>query len=208
LGREYVTGHTNAISSRAASVSSASSKCATGQCTGAPYSSLGICYNCHNLSNLLVPVCQTESLPLPLGAGGWSYPCGYQWNGTFVTGVSLFDKSHTTVFQTIGVGDQVFLNKSSHYWNSTVFMNASNVILDFYIAFVPGGEAQIRNHTKPIMMECMYQWCVKTFETSYSAGFLKETVLSAQLPQDRDLTTATEGLAYPADGPYVLMAAG
>jgi hypothetical protein len=118
------------------------------------------------------------------------------------------DKSHTTGFQTIGVGDQVFLNKSSHYWNSTVFMNASNVILDFYIAFVPGGEAQIRNHTKPFMMECMCQWCVKTFETSYSTGFLKETVLSTQLPQDRDPTTATEGLAYPADGPYVLMAAG
>jgi len=113
------------------------------------------------------------------GATGFMYPCGFRLNTTFVTGVSGYWDKTAMGLSTILVGSEV---TRTTVVNSTVFQNASNVILDFYLGFVPGGTPQILRNATPVLLECVYQWCVRTYNASHIDGRLEEKVLSTYLP--------------------------
>ncbi|KAH7081715.1 hypothetical protein BKA63DRAFT_216226 [Paraphoma chrysanthemicola] len=206
----------NAISTPNQSVRSAPSSCPTERCTWAPYSSLGVCHRCKDVSQLVAPVCQQRSMAFPEGTGGSAVePCGYQINGTFLTGTyGLWDRK-TVGLATFMAKTQTRQNMTPVYWNSTVFANAPNALLDFYIGFVPGGDAQILRNATPVLLECLFQWCVKTFQATHVNGSLEEEVMSVYLPPDTESPTqlgflkntpATFGTA-PND-PFVMTAAG
>jgi hypothetical protein len=117
--------------------------------------------------------------------------------------------SHTTVRQT--VGNRLSLNSGIIYYNSTVFQRASNALLDFYVAYTPGGDPEILRNATPVLKECLFQWCVKTFRGSYQNGRLEETVLSTYLPPD--ITTAstrymTATLGTDSNDQFAMVAGG
>jgi len=200
-GRTLATQISEMISDRNDSVKAAPSVCPTGRCTWPSYSSLGVCHRCQDVSRLLEYVCQTESLNGP-STNGYQYPCGYRLNATLVTGTwGYFDKN-ALGFSTMLVGSQVGSRAHPNYWNSTAFQNASNVILDMYVGFVPGGELQMLRNATPVLLECVYQWCVRTYEASHRDGRLEETVLSTYLPPDTGSTSPA------SNGAFVMTAAG
>lgn len=206
----------NAISTRNQSVRSAPATCPTGRCTWAPYSSLGICHRCQDVSRLLLRTCSQRYMQIASGdAFSASKPCGYHINGTLVTGFYGTEQKFTLGLTTFVAGARMNRSTTFAHWNSTVFQNSPNAILDFYIGYVPGGESQILRNATPILLECLFQWCVKTFEASYVDGNLRERILSTHLPPDAesviDLGTAnnepyTLGTA-PNDG-FAMTAAG
>lgn len=203
----------NVISTRNETVRSAPSLCPTGRCTWAPYSSLSICHRCQDMSRLLVPVCQKADLTQPTGNNFVTNPCGHRHNMTLATGVWGVMRESYTGLSTMVVGDLVLTSYGNFPWNSTAFPRATYTLLDFYISFVPNGyQGTLRNET-PVMMECLFQWCVKTFEASYQEGRLHERVSATYIPPD-----ATEPIPVPnprfnllrsaPNDPFVMSAAG
>ncbi|KAF2819752.1 hypothetical protein CC86DRAFT_429958 [Ophiobolus disseminans] len=179
------------------------SVCPTGRCTWAPYSSLGVCHRCQDISQLLQPVCQIDTLSGPGQTSGFQYPCGYRFNSTLVTGVWGYWSKTAMGLSTMMVGSERFKDQAvSIKVNSTAFRNASSVLLDFYIAFVPGGDPRVFQNATPVLQNCIYQWCVKTYEAFHTKGRLEETILSTYLPPD------TQGTRSSPNNGFVMTAAG
>ncbi|KAH7409986.1 hypothetical protein DE146DRAFT_332961 [Phaeosphaeria sp. MPI-PUGE-AT-0046c] len=200
----------NALAERDKPVRSAPARCTTGRCTWAPYSSLAVCHTCQNMSHLLVPHCQRAELNRPDGTSGATNPCGHRLNTTLMTGIWGNAREAYMGLSTVVVGD--FVPSSSGYfkWNSTAFRNASHPLLDFYIGFVPGGYPGILRNETPVLLECLFQWCVKTFESSYQEGRLHERTLATYLPPDKsEVSDTPEGtLLRSAPNEAFVMLAG
>lgn len=203
-GRSLGSNIADAIADRSNSPQASPSICPTGRCTWAPYSSLGVCHRCQDVSRLLQPVCQTESISSPQGTIGFQYPCGFRLNNTLITGVWGYWEKAAMGLSTTLVGNRYYIPGGYTPWvtNSTVFQNASNVLLDFYIGYVPGGNPQTFQNATPVLKECVYQWCVKTYEASHEEGRLEEKVLATYLPPDMDGTrpATNEGFVMTAAG--------
>jgi hypothetical protein len=204
----------NVISARDEPVRSAPSLCPTGRCTWSAYSSLAVCHRCQNLSHLLIPVCQKAALNLPGGSLTATNPCGYRFNTTLVTG-SWGNPGYLyyTGLSTMVVGDRLQTLSDPIFWNSTVFQKAPHTLLDFYIGFVPGGDQGSRRNATPVLSECVFQWCVKTFEASHRDGRLVERVLSTYLPPDMTEVIPVNPnpdflLGNAPNDPFVMMAGG
>jgi hypothetical protein len=186
-GPRYIVSQiAKALSDRDTAVKAATSVCPTSQCSWAAYSTLGVCHQCQDVSSLLVPVCQIETLQSPgEKSGGFQYPCGFRLNNTLVTGVYGYWDKKALGLSTMLLGG--YLRKDiglKSFWNSTRFANAQNALLGFYIGFQPGGEPHASNNATPVLMECVYQWCVRTLEASYKDGRLEEKLLATYLPPD------------------------
>jgi hypothetical protein len=152
-GQSVASDVANAISTKDGSVMSAPSLCPTGRCDWAPYSSLGVCHKCEDISHLLSPVCGIVDIRyIP-----FNNPCGYLYaNGTLFTGVSGVPRQDFYGLTTAVVGSQLRGNLSQTL-TSTAFQHASHAILDFYVAFTPGGASGIQRNATPVMLECLYQ---------------------------------------------------
>jgi hypothetical protein len=205
----------NAIVSGNEPIKSAPSECPTGRCTWASYSSLGVCHKCKDVSSLLVPVCQRASLNFPGGGGGGLSPCGYRLRDvpeTLITGtysLLLYPRKAAIGLAVVVVDRTRLLSKQAVFsYNSTMFQNATNTILDFYVAFVPGGEPEVRRNATPVMLECLFQWCVKTFDASHENGHLNERLLSTYLPPDVDSASVRPDYSEPGpfNNPFVMLA--
>jgi hypothetical protein len=191
------------ILDRNRSVNVAPSVCPTSRCSWRPYSSLGICHQCQDVSYLLVPVCQKESLNHPRGIQGVQNPCGHRLNDTLVTGVWGYFEKRAMGLSTMLFGKPIsYKNPYGVFWNSTAFPKASSVLLGFYIGYVPGGEPQVLRNVTPVLKECVLQWCVRTYEASHNNGRLEEKVLSTYLPPDGESARSTtdDGLVLTAAG--------
>lgn len=205
-GPRYIASQiAKALSVRDTPVKAVTSVCPTSQCSWAAYSTLGVCHQCQDVSSLLVPVCQIEKLASSGGmSGSFQYPCGYRLNNTLVTGVYGFWDKKALGLSTLLLGG--YLRRDiglTSFWNSTSFPNAQNAILGFYIGFQPGGEPHVSNNSTPVLMECVYQWCVRTYEASYKDGHLEEKLLATYLPPDVDpagSVFAPDGLRMTAAG--------
>ncbi|KAF2115457.1 hypothetical protein BDV96DRAFT_492941 [Lophiotrema nucula] len=170
----------DAAISRNGSVKPAPSICPTGRCNWTSYDSLGVCHQCQDVSNLLEYICKNHTSSL-LPYGGASNPCGWQLNSSWVAGDSgSFRFRSTTGLSTIIVGDATpqTATFSSGSWNSTVFADAENPILDFYLGFIPGAKINLPTNATPTLVECLFSWCVKTFQSSHESGVLTEAVMS------------------------------
>jgi hypothetical protein len=82
------------------------------------------------------------------------------------------------------VGDRIQTMSDPIYWSSTVFQKDPHTLLDFYIGFAPSGNHGSLLNTTPVLSECLFQWCVKTFEASHQDGRFVKRVLSTYLPPD------------------------
>lgn len=211
--RSAVLEVANALAAKNESIRPAPSLCPTGRCTWAPYSSLAVCHRCQNMSQLLVPICQkrTEPLNLAARAGGALNPCGHRLNGTLVTGIYGIQREFHTGLSTMVVGTDEWTKSNYVTWNSTAFRNAAHTLLDLYIGFVPKGYQGILRNESPVLFECLFQWCVKSFEASHNDGRLQEKTLATYLPPDTEVTpnlsTSTLLRLAPND-PFVMIADG
>lgn len=205
----------NAIANKNEPVRSAPSLCPTGRCTWKPYSTLAVCNRCQDMSHLLVPICQRADLNQPGRDSGTVNACGYRLNMSLVTGSHGVQREFYTGLSTVFVGDIVRADSlgNSYPWNSTAFQKSTHTLLDFYLGFVPNDyQGTLRNQT-PILLECLFQWCVKTLEASHQEGRLHEKVLATYIPPD-----APEPLDIPdrrvnplksaPNDPFVMSAAG
>ncbi|KAF2027917.1 hypothetical protein EK21DRAFT_91139 [Setomelanomma holmii] len=129
----------------------------TGRCNWAPYSSLGVCHRCQDVSRLLRHMCQKKALALGSGGIGAANPCDYALNTTFVTGMwSNSGSVYTIGLTTMVVNRYVQTTSGDVYLNSTVFRNTPNVLLDFYVGYTAGGDAQILRNATPVLHECVF----------------------------------------------------
>jgi hypothetical protein len=132
-------------------------QCSTANCTWPTYSTLGVGHTCQDVSYLLQYICENNTdLDLPHQTVKASDPCGYKVNNTFVTGVQgNLGFRKVTSLSTVVVDTLDIMSAGSTYWNTTAFNNSTLPILDFYIAYTPGGpEAAFRNQT-PVLLECL-----------------------------------------------------
>ncbi|KAF2730106.1 hypothetical protein EJ04DRAFT_545961 [Polyplosphaeria fusca] len=139
--------------------------CSTGRCNWTNYNSLGVCHTCQEISNALHQ------------SGILTNPCGYTLNGTFMSGQYYRNYERTIALSTVVTGDRAKI-AFNDTWNSTIFGDAVNPIVDFYVGYTPGGDPQLRQNATPVLLECLFSWCVKTFESSYENGSLREKLVS------------------------------
>lgn len=132
-------------------------QCSTANCTWPSYATLGVGHTCQDVSDLLQYICENNTkLALPQQVVSAVDPCGYKVNDTFVTGVegNLGFRKVTSLSMLV-VETFDFESSGNHFWNTTAFHNSTLPILDFYIAYTPGGpEAALRNQT-PVLLECL-----------------------------------------------------
>jgi hypothetical protein len=144
------------------------------------------------LSRLLVPVCQKAALVQPNGNSNALNPCGHRLNMSLATGIWGIQREFHAGLTTMVVGDSVQNSSGFFSWNSTAFRKAPHTLLDFYLAFVPDGYQGILRNETPVLLECLFQWCVRTYESSHQDGRLHEKVLATYTPPD-----STEALDVP-----------
>ncbi|KAF2201659.1 hypothetical protein GQ43DRAFT_486696 [Delitschia confertaspora ATCC 74209] len=171
------------------------SQCSTGNCTFPEYSSLSVCHQCVDLSYTLEYVCANYTrLELTGSSTSTSHPCGYKLNGTLLVGTTDFHKNHTIVLSAFAVGDDM---KTDVYWNSTTFADFTFPIIDFYLAYTPGGPEETRKNSTPVMINCLLSWCIKTYQARHISGVLHETATKAVLynPEPGFLPSATNSSA-------------
>lgn len=158
--------------------------CPTGHCNWTAYSSLGVCHRCEDLSTLPQYICTDKTEKLR-GTPGVKV-CGFQLNNTFLVG-SYEKSSGRTGSQNLSVlvvGDTYPKGNFGKAWNSTVFTDVPNAILDFYVAYIPKEDFQPQRNTTLTLLECFVHWCVRSYKASYDNGILQEQLVStyAQLP--------------------------
>ncbi|OCK84484.1 hypothetical protein K432DRAFT_440020 [Lepidopterella palustris CBS 459.81] len=147
-------------------VSPPPSTCPTGNCTWPLFSSLG-----NYTAVQLVQGITTD------------YACGYVLNSTLMVGTFIeLDSSKSvlsmTMMATSSPGNNTRLPDDGPQFNSAVFEDIAYPILDFYVAYMPGGKDAVMRNDTPVMLECMLDWCVKTYESSQAQGVLNETIVS------------------------------
>lgn len=150
--------------------------CPTGNCTWPTYSTLGVCHECQDVSDLLQYICQNNtSLKYAGGSGGAANPCGFRVNNTFIVGSSgTAGYRKVTSLSTFIVQTFIGLDALGPFFNTTVYANATLPIADFYIGYTPGGpSAVLRNDTPPVLLECLL-----TCEFSSSCKALRKHTLT------------------------------
>jgi hypothetical protein len=172
----------DATFSRENSTRSAPSLCPTGRCDWTDYNSLGVCHRCEDVSYLLQYICEENS---ELPGRRRSNICGYRLNDTFVTGSYGYKLKDNLQLSVVGVNQRdKSLAVELPLWNSTLYNSVPERIHDFYIAYTPGGEEAIRRNDTPVLQECLFHWCIRSYQASHSDGFLHEKLVStyAELP--------------------------
>ncbi|KAF2800629.1 hypothetical protein K505DRAFT_355590 [Melanomma pulvis-pyrius CBS 109.77] len=173
---------------------SADSICPTGNCTWPSFSSLGVCHQCQDVSHLLEYQCDYSHLDTTQGATSTYNGCGFKVNQTFVIGSSGFRHGMVTSLSTIFVHTGKNATDQGPFWNSTVFGNATLPIIDFYIAYTPGGPPATQRNETPIMLECLLSWCVQTLSSSTTEGIFREEAVESLLVQPE---TRQDEFGYP-----------
>lgn len=167
----------------------APSTCPTGNCTWPTYTSLGICHRCQDVSSLLQrqPCDNRVTLKMPYSSTSRSNACGFKLNNTFLVGTSGDRKTQVTSLTTFIAHTNQTLQSNSTYWNSTAFANVSMPILDFYIAYMPGGPAEVLRNSTPVLLVCLLSWCIKSLQSSHYGGSLHDMVAETSAIQPDEL---------------------
>ncbi|KAF1952530.1 hypothetical protein CC80DRAFT_479340 [Byssothecium circinans] len=173
--------------------------CPTGNCTWAPYKSLGVCSKCVDVSNMLTFQCMDTTVDWIAnltGSGTEStYPngtvCGYFFNAKNESGPPIMMSGYLTTAVQSEAGSarkgEVLLSrllplvsspsKRPIFGGSVHFKNVRNPLLDVMIVSAANGlESVLRNQT-PIAQECLLSWCVKTIKSTYFQAMYEEEIL-------------------------------
>lgn len=161
--------------------------CPTGSCTWPPYTTLGVCHECRDVSFRLDYFCHDRSkkfdeqakLRFP-GSRSEAGPiqCGFTFEDWFVIGTDESTMRNRTIrsLSVIPVHTFTTLDSATLHANSTVFKNATMPIAGFYVAYTPGGPAAAMKNDTPVLLECMFSWCLKTMQSSFQGGNYDEHV--------------------------------
>jgi hypothetical protein len=152
--------------------------CVTGDCTWPLYSTLGVCHQCQDVSQLLEYQCKNHTKLG--GTQGSDVPdsCGFKAFNTFMVGTSgALGFRTVTSLSTMIVNTFNSPNQFSPFWNTTNFSKATLPIADFYVGYTPGGPSAVLRNQTPVLVECLLTWCAKTLEVHFSNGALNESVV-------------------------------
>ncbi|KAF2478009.1 uncharacterized protein BDR25DRAFT_207498 [Lindgomyces ingoldianus] len=167
----------------------APSVCPTGRCTWSPYTSLGVCQKCQDISSFLKYSCKNHTtLLFPHRGTSVDDGCGYVLNDTILVGTHGYRQKYSITLSTFAVNRTIRMASPADHdhttsWNSTIFHDAAHPILDVYIAYSRGGEAKLRPNATAVLLECLFYWCAQTFEASYGSGVLQEVLLNTSAIQ-------------------------
>ncbi|KAF2853784.1 hypothetical protein T440DRAFT_545998 [Plenodomus tracheiphilus IPT5] len=156
------------------------SHCSSGNCTWPPYSTLGVCHQCEDMSQLLHYICQNNTA-LDMTSPGTlaTDPCGFRVNNTFIIGASGSLGFRTISSLSTSLVNTLNLPTFGAYLNSTVYQNFTLPILDIYVGFTPGGPYATAKNVTPVLLECLFTWCVKTLHAKSVNGLLQESVIES-----------------------------
>jgi hypothetical protein len=171
--------------------------CPTSNCTWPEYETLGFCNQCADVSELLSFACldaKVDWIADLLGTGFEAeYPngtvCGYFLNVTDEAPVLMSGYLKEYVNSSAGSGEEgeVLLSRSLPlvtnpdrlplYGGSINFKHLRNPIVDVIIATAANGTESVRQHQRPVALECVLSWCVKTIKSSYWQAAYEEEVI-------------------------------
>jgi hypothetical protein len=172
--------------------------CPTSNCTWPEYETLGFCNKCADVSTLLEFACLDTKIDWTanlLGSGYEDkYPngtvCGYFLNVTDDSRVMMSGYLKESVNSSAGTGEEgeVLLSRSLPlvtnpdrtplYGNGSInFKHVRNPIVDVIIVTAANGTESVRQHQRPVALECVVSWCVKTIQSSYWLAAYEEKVV-------------------------------
>jgi hypothetical protein len=164
--------------------------CPTSKCTWPAYDTLGMCSQCTEAPELIAYGC-LETLvdwTSELNATVSSYPnatvCGYFLNATsndpvlmsgYVLGSDGQPEGEALLMRTVPLISNP--DRDALWGGSVHYKEVRNPIIDALISS-SGNTSQVFANVAPIIHECVVSWCVKTIESSYSAGTYHENITS------------------------------
>ena len=132
-------------------------ECQSGNCTWDPYETLGVCYECHSLTDYMSEYCTTEDNGVDDGAGcGWQVP----QDARLTNSLKVFSM---TSYVPLARGDMP---------------HATMVRLIFMGTEAPDGRP---GETNPWARECTLSACLQTLETTVENGVLRENLTDSRL---------------------------
>ncbi|KAF2495221.1 hypothetical protein BU16DRAFT_561511 [Lophium mytilinum] len=153
------------------------SNCPSGNCSWPTYSSLAVCNQCKEVTNLLYYQCRNFTNVNFLVYDTQSTPkaCGWLLNNTLMVGKddNGFAEDHSYHYLAMKAVDS--------HWNSTLFQDVAYPLLDLYVAYIPGGAKAAKRNDTPVMLECLMTWCVQSYQSIHEGGVLNETLVSTYL---------------------------
>ncbi|KAI8935466.1 hypothetical protein NX059_008036 [Plenodomus lindquistii] len=169
--------------------------CPTSNCTWPDYSTLGVCSQCEDISNLLTFDCITTRIDWTSDLGGGfdvegGFPngtmCGYFLNATsdhptlmsgYMVNSNNSGPGETLLMRSLPLTS--IYNKDPLYGNGSYhFKQYRNTLADVFIASaVNGSPDSVWRHERPVAQECMLTWCIQTIRSSYDWGVYNEHVV-------------------------------
>lgn len=155
------------------------STCATSNCTWSQYSSLGVCSQCKDVSNILRYVCKNYTTMDFVGNTFTDYGCGWLLNDTLLVGTYLNGVNERQVLSLTmqGIDAPSNTSRGGQFHSSTHFKEFPFPIFDFYVGYAAGGKAAVLRNDTPVALECLLHWCAKSYVATHSQGILNETLV-------------------------------
>jgi len=162
--------------------------CPTSRCTWPAYDTLGMCSECVEAPELISYACLdtvvdwTSELNITVSSYPNATVCGYFLNATsaepvlmsgYVLGKDGKPDGEALLMRTVPL-----ITNPERYalWGGSVhFKDIRNPVLDALISS-SSNMSQVFANVAPTIHECVVSWCVKTIESSYSAGTYHENI--------------------------------
>lgn len=171
-------------------VTSAPVFCPSDNCRWPSFQTLGVCSQCKDISQYLTFACLEEpgdwKASRPRKSNATLYPpttsCGYFLNATskdpvLMAGYNI--ASDGTVGEALAARTFALhdFDSDKRYWGGSLLFKDTKVpLMDFFTVGIPDRQHPYSNST-PVALECVFKWCVKTIESTFSDGNLSEKVL-------------------------------
>lgn len=164
------------------------STCPSGNCSWPEYSSLAVCNQCKDVTDLLYYQCKNYTEVNDITGVPLQRACGWLLNNTLMIGSSITPRTRRTysylIMHAVATPQDITINGDPHL-NSTQFKDVAYPLLDLYVAYTPGGLDAVRRNETPKMVECLMSWCVQSYRAEHRDGVLNETVISTFMDPTR-----------------------
>ncbi|KAE9993759.1 hypothetical protein EG327_003521 [Venturia inaequalis] len=186
-------------------ITSAPAFCPSDDCRWPSFQTLGVCSQCKDISQYLTFACLEESgdwkANRPRKSNETTIPfttsCGYFMNVTsenpmLMAGYNVAkdgSPGEALAARTFALHD---FDSDKRYWDGSLLFKDTKVpLMDFFTVGVPDGQSPYSNST-PIALECVFKWCVKTMESTFTNSNLSEKVLHTFQNDTQILTDRSE----------------
>ena len=172
------TAITNGLLGNSASPSDISGTCPTGNCTFAPYKSLGVCSNIVDVSSSITSKCRNT------GAQFASAGCNYS-----VPEINDHPTGDNSVFEA-NVGDRILWVGASNVVGNGYKYSESDTLIRFYVIYTPDpnfwdSNDYVDDHKdQMVALQAELNLCILTYNTTMTFGVTKTTELSRSTDLD------------------------